>query len=780
MKISLIIPFLMTFTITLAQQDTIRYQWPVPPFKTTQPLTATFCEFRNTLSSDHFHNAVDIAENDGNPVYPCLDGIVHTIASDQGSNSYVTIRTQFGSVWKRLTYLHIVPNPSLILGQSVTKGSTVIGSIYPGQGHTHLIERELVSSPSGYAVEINNIREGGGLDPYLDPYAPVISRNSLQFRVNQSNQLVPANGLAGKIDIIIRVDEKNGTSSSHSNNGTYILGYRVLSTDTSSIIYEPASSGVKYRFDTKPSDDDVHEVFLAGTATLSDPVYVLTNGLGADYINNYSAVTDNFLDTETIDVGDYILEIFTEDTRGNTDRELFNISITRNDIVPPTFPVLKTLLNDDGKTSVRFSWSKSTDTDILGYRLYYSRNTAMTDWALAADERVLKADMESYYIPSAADFIVPPLSATYFFRMTAVDSTLNESAPGDIYSRSSYFDGSSFSKALIVDGFDRYGSPASWQSSSHNFNSTYFRAMTVSDSVLISSCANESVSQGAINLNNYDIVVWFVGDESTNDKTFDATEQESIINFLENGGKLLVSGSEIGWDLDRSHSNSQPSDTLFFRHYLKSRLAFDGNVGMNTVSGIQGTFFEGLSINIGQVYPEDYPDDIEPVNGGGAVFNYNVYRDGQIFRKAGVCFRGIFGNGSLPGSMLYLSFPFETVYSFSQQINFMKRTLEYFETSTSVENGTELLPPVPALLPNYPNPFNPETTIRFIVADGSVQTKLEIFDILGNLVDTPVGSKLKQGEYEIRWNGSGFASGVYIMRLVTGDRMFLRKMLLLK
>jgi len=95
------------------QSDTLKYAWPNPPFDQSHYINATFAEYRNTLSSNHFHNAVDIGEPDGNPIYPTISGVVHSVgpSSTQGSNAYVRVRTQVGSEWKHITYLHIEPNP---------------------------------------------------------------------------------------------------------------------------------------------------------------------------------------------------------------------------------------------------------------------------------------------------------------------------------------------------------------------------------------------------------------------------------------------------------------------------------------------------------------------------------------------------------------------------------------------------------------------------------------------------------------------------------------------
>ena len=121
---------------TYAQIDGVEYQWPVTPLNSSHSLNATFCEFRNTLSSDHFHNAVDIGKADGEPCYAVIDGEVFTIGNS-GSNSYVRVVTSINDQWKHFTYLHIDPNPALSVGDNVVAGSTILGTIYPGMGHVH-------------------------------------------------------------------------------------------------------------------------------------------------------------------------------------------------------------------------------------------------------------------------------------------------------------------------------------------------------------------------------------------------------------------------------------------------------------------------------------------------------------------------------------------------------------------------------------------------------------------------------------------------------------------
>lgn len=88
------------------------------------------------------------------------------------------------------------------------------------------------------------------------------------------------------------------------------------------------------------------------------------------------------------------------------------------------------------------------------------------------------------------------------------------------------------------------------------------------------------------------------------------------------------------------------------------------------------------------------------------------------------------------------------------------------------------------LLQNAPNPFNPETVIRYYLPS-AVQVDLTVYNILGQKVKTLVSGSQQPGEYEVRWNGKNDAevpvtSGVYIYRLQADRFVQSRKMLLLR
>ena len=109
--------------------------------------------------------------------------------------------------------------------------------------------------------------------------------------------------------------------------------------------------------------------------------------------------------------------------------------------------------------------------------------------------------------------------------------------------------------------------------------------------------------------------------------------------------------------------------------------------------------------------------------------------------------------------------------------------INYFNTSVSIHTGeTEILPDEFRLYQNYPNPFNPETTIKFDVplSAGNSEVSVRIYDISGRFVTQLTNQNYNPGSYELKWNGSGFASGVYFYTLVAGSYLETKKAVLIK
>jgi|TARA_Y100000310_G_scaffold260095_1_gene268935 hypothetical protein len=101
----------------------------------------------------------------------------------------------------------------------------------------------------------------------------------------------------------------------------------------------------------------------------------------------------------------------------------------------------------------------------------------------------------------------------------------------------------------------------------------------------------------------------------------------------------------------------------------------------------------------------------------------------------------------------------------------------------SINDQSSLIPSELTLFQNYPNPFNATTTINFTIP--SVETLhatslLQIFDIIGRLVETLVSGELVAGKHSVVWDASNIASGVYFYSIQTENNVQTRKMILLK
>lgn len=277
-------------------------------------------------------------------------------------------------------------------------------------------------------------------------------------------------------------------------------------------------------------------------------------------------------------------------------------------------------------------------------------------------------------------------------------------------------------------------------------------------------------------------------------------EQTIVSNYLKNGGNLFVSGSEIAWDLDYKGSSS---DKNFIWNYLKMQYAADAPFNTSgtyySVTLFQNNYIKNISpfsfdngthgtINV------KWPDVIKSINGGIGFLQYSALDAQNGF--AGILYDGMFPNGLANGKVLSLGFPFETIYPEETRIALMSEIIKYFNSISDINDSensgiiTEY-----KLEQNYPNPFNPTTTIRYSIPNnlGTIQNlplqnvKLTIYDILGREVTTLVNEAQKSGNYEVTFDASNLASGVYLYRLQSttssnsGKDFFdTKKMILLK
>jgi len=163
------------------------------------------------------------------------------------------------------------------------------------------------------------------------------------------------------------------------------------------------------------------------------------------------------------------------------------------------------------------------------------------------------------------------------------------------------------------------------------------------------SASNEAVEDGLVDLDSYAIVDWILGEESYHEESLSSGEQALLRRYLENGGALFISGSEIGWDLDNLGS---AADRQFYEEQLRANYVGD-DAGTYEVTAVPGSVFDGLSgfrFDAAGMYDPDYPDRLSPANGSSEALRYAGGQGGAAVQYADGCER-----------VITFGFPFETI-----------------------------------------------------------------------------------------------------------------------
>lgn len=341
----------------------------------------------------------------------------------------------------------------------------------------------------------------------------------------------------------------------------------------------------------------------------------------------------------------------------------FTTAATAQDITPPQYSAI-TVLRRTAPGLMEMQWQNLGGGPYAGFRLYESADEGQT-WSLAYDENTLFGLMTSAILPS------PPPTTTKWYRLTAVDNSpnRNESIPSDTYAIRV---GTEATRVLVVDGFDRWNSMrVADGGKNHPFAA--FHGSAIHDFGLsFDTCANEAVGS-AISLLDYDIVVWVLGTESTATDTFSTSEQTAVRAFLEAGGNLFVSGSDIGYDL---YSQGSTADRAFYNNYLSAGYGAD-SFGKFIVYGAGGSsIFETTEYRFDdgsrRTYRVTSPDRITTSAGSTLALRTNTSQGAAVQRH------GLFGSSSTPGRVVMLSFPFETVYPAEARNDLMASVLDFF------------------------------------------------------------------------------------------------------
>jgi hypothetical protein len=184
------------------------------------------------------------------------------------------------------------------------------------------------------------------------------------------------------------------------------------------------------------------------------------------------------------------------------------------------------------------------------------------------------------------------------------------------------------------------------------------------------SAQQAAVSSGAIGLGSYTIVDWIAGENQAPFPALTANDQAVLANFLNNGGALFISGSEIGYELQ---------GTPFYADTLRASYVAD-DAQTYTANATAGGLFNGLgAVNFDDgshgMYDVDYADVIAPVNGASSALVYNTSSAAVQYDNG--CTR-----------LVYAAIPFEAIYPRAARQSLMSRLIGFLGAC---------LPPAPAV-----------------------------------------------------------------------------------
>lgn len=333
----------------------------------------------------------------------------------------------------------------------------------------------------------------------------------------------------------------------------------------------------------------------------------------------------------------------------------------------------------------------------------------------------------------------------YFVKIEAFNQTYSvTSATSEVLAATT---STSTDSVLIINGFDRVVT-----GNTSNFVIQHGQAIWNKQKGF-SSATNEALTSGVIDIRDYFATDYILGEESSVNETFSTSEQTVMKQYLQGGGNLFVSGSEIGWDLDHLGA---VSDKDFYNNYLMASYSVDapngGAANSCYLSKATGVFYSADSAQFDNgthgTYNVSYPDVIAPLHSAVGDLTYCASTD-----IAAIHYAGMFPGGTLPGKLVYWAFPFETVYTASLRTNLMSTIIDYFFV-----NGiaTSITGQIISEYKVYPNPSSGIFNIK--ISENDIDKSLLVMDLTGRVV---LEKKIKDSLETI--DLTDVSAGIYIL-----------------
>ncbi len=267
-------------------------------------------------------------------------------------------------------------------------------------------------------------------------------------------------------------------------------------------------------------------------------------------------------------------------------------------------------------------------------------------------------------------------------------------------------------------------------------------------------------------LDYFPVLVWSCGFAFP---TIDDDDRAALGSYLDNGGKLFITGQDIGWDLNDQGGAAYQ----WYRDYLHANFVAD-DTNDYTLNGVPGDpISDGLDLVIqggDGADNQQYPSDVDPADGSAStVWTYDATRNAGVRADTGVY------------RVVYLSWGYEAIDNPYDRAIAMNRIVTWLTYGLSDVDDDPLFR---ADLSIYPNPVQTTGQIRFTLPTTG-QTDLQVFGPDGRLVRTLLSGEVEAGVHTIEWDGTDTAgarvpAGVYYYRFTGPDVNLNKKAIILQ
>ncbi len=351
---------------------------------------------------------------------------------------------------------------------------------------------------------------------------------------------------------------------------------------------------------------------------------------------------------------------------------------------------------------------------------------------------------DEYHIQAISDYPYPDFESTQTFLDSTNEISFTEQPAQILYMYEDYTSDNYLKMRTALDSLGyRY----------------YFWDTTIRDS-LPPQASFRDLSQPMI-------LVWSTGDVVTN--LLDSTKRAYIKNYLDNGGRLFLSGTNLAW----AHSDSAFLENYFHVRYVDkaSQLILQSTSADDPLSqgGYAGYHQGVMAPDMIQLTTNQYAD---------ISYKYMTTEFAALTRYHNDLYKAVFA-----------SFGVEHLINDNPALltltGLMDRVITYLTDTEPTKTQSVTAAPMDfRVLPNYPNPFNPSTTIIYDLPVTTPVT-VTVYNLMGQTVKLLYSGKQEPGQYSVRWDGRNtdglfVSSGMYFVKVATEGHQQIQKMMLLR